>query len=548
MVKIMTKRTVWFVTRPQRDPQFHVDALRALDKVTNHFSSDIPWLGNRELQKEYEQELANSGLKRDHISNDGSGARTWVAMLRTYDYVYLNKEGCLILNKVGLKILENTKVWENTRKQILTFQIPNPYFLSSGFRPKFEVGFRIRPVRFIIKLVAQESLSYYVTKEEITLFCLKAKKDSEIGDVISEILDYRRSKLEKRNEIIAEISSAYEYRNRADSSARDYFENNSDVAHTFMILAEYTGLVTYIRGDALRISPESLSETRKTIEYYDSRYPFNSRFLISDEAFSRNAGLDVDSYKASNMGNIAVASSKRKKQNAINDAIKKYPDISHLSMEEIEQILINDAHFLPAQAKQYAEEIKQYNFKAVNNDFIEDYLNACDDRRFENQTELVLQCLGFNTEYHPNPISTINEPNENIDIMLHINNYSLCLVDSKNYKEKFALTAALRSHMASSYIPGYNGYLGKKVKYFCYVTAKSISGVKNLQKVSDIVKSNYGYDVHGMMISANTLLNYLDYCISNNISNEDRQINFLKLFTNEAYTDFNKVLEKMDLT
>ncbi|MET1249164.1 AlwI family type II restriction endonuclease [Sporolactobacillus sp. STCC-11] len=543
----MTKRKVWFVTRPQRDPQFHVNALRALDKVTNHFSSEMPWLGNRELQKRYEQELANSGLKRDHVSNDGSGARTWVAMLRTYDYVYLNEDGCLVLNKVGQKIIDNKFVWKNTRKQILTLQIPNPYFLSSGFRPKFENGFRIRPVRFIIKLAAQQALSYYVTKEEITLFCLKAKKDSDLGEVINEISDYRRLQSDRQSEIIAEISSAYEYRNRADSSARNYIENNSDVAHTFMILAEYTGLVTYFRGDALRVSPESLNQTKEIIEYFDSRYPFNTRYLISDEAFSRNAGLDIDSYKASSMGNIAVASNKRKKQKVINNAIRKYPDISHFSINEIEQILIDDAHFSPTQAKQYAEEIKQYDFKAVNNEFIEAYLNNRDDRQFEEQTELILQCLGFKTDFHPDPVSTLNESNENIDVLLHVNNNYLCLVDSKNYKEKFGLTAALRSHMATSYIPGYNGFQDKKVKYFCYVTAKDISGVKNLQKVSEIVKNNYGYNVHGMMISANALLNYLDYCIANKIPSEDRQKNFLKLFTNEAYTNFNKVLEKMFL-
>ena len=156
-------RKVWFITRPERDPTFHDDALRALQIATDNFS--IIWYGNRDAHKRYEAVLVSEGLKRENISNDGSGGRTWAAMLRTFGYVYLNNDGYLVLTKVGQKILNKEKVRENISKQILTLQIPNAYFLDSGFRPKYEEGFQIRPARFLIRLVNQSILNYYVTKE-----------------------------------------------------------------------------------------------------------------------------------------------------------------------------------------------------------------------------------------------------------------------------------------------------------------------------------------------------------------------------------------------
>ena len=110
-------RQIWFITRPERDPAFHIEALEALRSATNNFT--LKWKGNRDLHKEYEQELINIGLKRNSISNDGSGGRTWAAMLRTFSYCYLNKEGYLILTKVGEEILKGNNVINNITKQIV---------------------------------------------------------------------------------------------------------------------------------------------------------------------------------------------------------------------------------------------------------------------------------------------------------------------------------------------------------------------------------------------------------------------------------------------
>ena len=119
----MAERNFWFVTRPLRDPQYHVDGLRVLQRATNDFS--LKWRGNRSLHRKYEQLLADAGMKQNNVSRDGSGGRTWAAMLKTYSYVYEDINGYLKPTKVANAILDGHKIPENIRKQVLTLQIPN---------------------------------------------------------------------------------------------------------------------------------------------------------------------------------------------------------------------------------------------------------------------------------------------------------------------------------------------------------------------------------------------------------------------------------------
>ena len=48
----MADRQVWFVTRPERDPQYHKEALIALQEATNNFT--CKWHSNRSIHKKYE--------------------------------------------------------------------------------------------------------------------------------------------------------------------------------------------------------------------------------------------------------------------------------------------------------------------------------------------------------------------------------------------------------------------------------------------------------------------------------------------------------------
>lgn len=533
----MDERKVWFITRPERDPKFHVEALMALKQATDNFKT--VWSRNRDAHKRYEEILASEELKRDNVSLDGSGGRTWAAMLRTFGYVYITSSGTLSLTKVGTALLEGKKISENISKQILTLQIPNSYFLESGFRPKFEEDFQIRPARFLIRLVNQRELDFFVTKEEITFFALTAKKDNELREVTEKILKYRGASEEEKEEMKNMVASSYDHRERSDKGARDFAAAHGDVAHTFMMLCDYTGLAEYVRGDALRVPSEKHQLTADKLIDLEARYPFNKRYLISLQRFSENAGLDVDSYKASAFGAIKPATNRNKSIKKVQRLLSSYPSLQALSVEEITSIL--EQEFSYSESRQYASLLKDYHYNSLNEDFVESYLYEENDLVFEDKTAEILKAIGFEVELRPKPVT--KDVRTEIEILIHVDQNTICIIDAKNYKKKFALSAHLASHMGSEYIPNYNGYDGKSVAYFGYVTANEWSGERNLEKISEKAQAtNPNLFAQGAIFSAKALLGFLDYCLDNDLEENERKQKFISNFTNKGYNNVNEMI------
>jgi hypothetical protein len=526
----MSERKIWFITRPERDPKFHRDALLALKDATSDFS--IKWTRNRAAHLNYERELNRRGIKRENLSNDGSGGRTWAAMLKTFAYVFTDENGFLIPTKVGQKILEGIKVRDNVTKQILTLQIPNSYYLETGFRPQFEEGFRIRPARFLIKLVNQPQLDFYLTKEEITYFALTAKNDNEVFSVTQKIVQFRGEDNYRKSLIKQEIAELYDHRERSDKGARDFELAHGDVAHTFMLICDYTGLVEYIRGESLRIDQANSKKVSEVIGNYDKRYPFNTRYFISLQRLAENNGLDIDSYKASNFWDIKPATNRAKTANKITELLSYYPNVDDLTNNDLKNILIKE--FSLKEAEKYVYEIKEVVNRALNNDFVEGYLNEEDNLVFEDKTGEVFKAIGFDVEMRPKPVAKVDTE---IEILLKVGKNHSIIIDAKNYRTKFALTASLASHMASEYIPNYEGYDDREVLSYGYVTAADWSGEKNLEKISNLAKRAIpNRDVKGIMLSAKVLLGFLDYCIENNLPKQERINLFISSINNSGYS------------
>ena len=533
-------RKVWFITRPERDPHFHQEALLALKKATDDFK--LKWSGNREVHKRYEEELAKMGIKRNNVSNDGSGGRTWMAMLKTFSYCYVDDEGYIRLTKVGEKLIQGEKVYENTRKQVLTLQYPNSYFLEPGFRPKFDEGFRIRPVLFLIKLANHEKLDFYITKEEITYFAMTAQRDSQLNEIVDKILAFRNAELHEKEQMKQEIAFKYDHRERSDKGARDYYEAHSDVAHTFMLISDYTGLVEYIRGKALKGESSRLDEVRREIAEIEKRYPFNTRYMISLQRMAENSGLDVDSYKASRYGNIKPATNSSKLRAKAERILKQFPSLESVSKEDIIDAV--KGHFSPRDIEKIINEMfeNETSFEGINPDFVESYLNESDNLAFEDKTGEIFKALGFNVVMRP---KLNNGERTEIEIIAGYGDNKFGIIDAKNYADKFPLSASLASHIASEYIPNYCGYECKNLTFFGAVTANDFSGERNLEKISDKAEKLIGKSINGFLINARTLLGFLDYCIENEIPTEKRAEMFVKAINNKGYKSLESLLREV---
>lgn len=535
----MEPRNFWFVTRPLRDPQYHADGLRALQQATTNFTKK--WKGNRELHRQYEKFLADAGMKQNHISRDGSGGRTWAAMLKTYNYVYEDEKGYLRPTKVARAILNGQKVPENIKKQVLTLQIPNGYFLSNAFRPKFAEGYRIQPVMFLIRLANDERLGKHISKDEIVLFAMTAKRNEELDDRVQEIIAYRNADETGKQQIATEIFHKSGDISRIDS--RKDFSKYGDVATTFTILCRFTG---YAQQDHTNGGLKGINDPKlwKEFELYCQRYPFNRRIDTDPMFYTLSAGLDVDTYKTQYGVNAKPASRTRKRNIKAKQLLADYPQPEDLTLQELTTILSKE--FISSEAQKIAEDIKAKKFKAASDSFINSYLNEKDNLEFERKTARVVRGFGFNVEMHPDPTTSFNDSNENIDVMAD-DGEVLILVDAKNYAKNFNLSAALRNVMANSYLAGYKGFNGLNPGYYCYVTANTSSNEANLTKINELAKKNSGLEVHGMMISASALYWLLNYCSENNIPEEERPKMFLKLFTDRSYESFVQVADVLGI-
>lgn len=532
------ERKLWFVTRPERDPAFHVEALRALKESVGEFPAK--WQGERGAHKDYEKVLGKKGFKRDNVSRDGSGGRTWVAMLRMFNYVYL-VDGYLHLTKVGEALIRGENIRDNITKQILNLQIPNDYFLSPHFRPKFEDGFEIRPARFLIRLILKAELSHYITKEEITYFCLPAKRDNDLEAVKDKILRFRAATKKDREEMKQEIAEEYDNRERSDHTQRDYEASHSDVANTFMIMIDYTGLATYIRGLDLRIKSEQKSHTESVIAEYESRYPFNQRYKLSLEAFAVNAGLDVTRYKANPYYQIGPATRNAKNLRKANELLAKYPVPGTLSEEKIRDILHEELSITVSE--KLAAELSTVKTEVINQDFFDEYLDEADNYKFEDKTGEIIRAFGFRVDMRPIPTSRHRKTDKTeIEILVHIDDETVCILDAKNYKRKFGLPKGMANYMATEYIPIYQEYEGKKVRYFGYITSNDFSGAEKLSWIKELAeKDPNNVPVDGMMINAKTLLSLLDNCLNHGYTKEEKKEVFLSLFTNSGYSSLSRI-------
>ena len=371
---------------------------------------------------------------------------------------------------------------------------------------------------------------------------MTSQRENQLDDVISKILLFRNMSTEDKNNYKAMISNVYEHRERSDKGARDFYTAHSDVAHTFMLIAEYTGLIEYTRGNTSRIliQENNIPDVLRELNYYDSRYPFNTRYLFSLERLAEVNGLDISSYKASRFGDNKPATNFSKKIKKAEKLLESTPNPSTLSPNELVTIL--SSSFSISESKKISEHMTSNSIiENLDENFVHSVLNESDNLEFEKKIGSILEQFGFEVLMHPK----IDDERTEIDILIKYGENLCGILDAKNYKEKFILSSNLASHMASEYIPNYINYDGSILNFFGYVTCSDIGGISNLSKITTRTFNNIGKNIEGLMINAKTLLALLDYCIENNLDNDTRVRLFLKLVDNSSYTTFGQVLDKI---
>ncbi len=153
----------WWVTRPKRKLNSVPEVLAAFADL----SLNQEWNGQRDSHLAYEDALEAAGLKRKGERRDqtGGGARTYEAWLVSLGLIFEQEStGKIKLTLAGEAIMNGDSPVDVLTNQILKYQFPSAFSLGRGVQVADRL--KIRPFRFLLKLLDDSKVGY-LTEEEI---------------------------------------------------------------------------------------------------------------------------------------------------------------------------------------------------------------------------------------------------------------------------------------------------------------------------------------------------------------------------------------------
>ena len=274
----------WWVTRPKRKLDSVPEVLAAFADI----SLNQEWSGQRGTQMAYEEALEKAGLKRVGIRRDqsGSGGRTYGAWLVSLGLIFRQSgTGNIKLTLAGEAIMNGDSPVDVLRAQVLKYQFPSAF--SQGRGVQVSSRFKIRPFRFLLKLLTDERIGRYLTQEEIAKIVI-VDAENETASVYENII----RKIQRFREVgdsclDPDFFSLYKP-GRGDVNPEHPYSHLQDISNTMINWIEYTQLAKRNDEHRLVILDEKLDEVREILA---SVPPFIER-PSDHEFFQRKYGLD----------------------------------------------------------------------------------------------------------------------------------------------------------------------------------------------------------------------------------------------------------------
>ena len=180
----------WWVTRPKRKLNSIPEVLAAFADL----SLNQEWDGQRPSHLAYEDALEEAGLKRKGERRDqtGGGARTYKAWLASLGLIFTQEStGKIKLTLAGEAIMNGDSPVEVLKCQILKYQFPSSFSMGRGVQVSSR--FKIRPFRFLLRLLSNEKIGYLTEEEIAKIIVTEAENESDkcFEYVISRIIQFR---------------------------------------------------------------------------------------------------------------------------------------------------------------------------------------------------------------------------------------------------------------------------------------------------------------------------------------------------------------------
>jgi len=200
--------------------------------------------------------------------------------------------GQVQLTLAGEDLLAGRSPVEILKHQILTFQYPSPYSIATNSRNRMDSRFRIRPFRFLLRILSDPRIGALKIDEIAKIIIVEAENESDncYEHVVQRLLEYR---VHGDACLPEDFSIRYGSSNNTVNLDRQY-EHLEEIADTCLHWLEYTQLVICSRRPKIVYIPEEkitdvvaiLSTTPPFIEhperkeYFQRKYgrgPYNNR-------------------------------------------------------------------------------------------------------------------------------------------------------------------------------------------------------------------------------------------------------------------------------
>ncbi|WP_085829289.1 restriction endonuclease FokI C-terminal domain-containing protein [Clostridium massiliodielmoense] len=272
----------WWVTRPKRKLNSIPDVLATFADL----SLDQEWQGQRVSHLSFEDALEQAGLKRigERRDQTGGGARTYKAWVASLGLIFTQESTKKIkLTLAGEAIMAGDSPVEVLKNQILKYQFPSSFSLSLGV--KVAPRFKIRPFRFLIKLLNDPDIEYLTEEEIAKIIVTKAENETDkcYKYIVENILEFRQS----GNKIHEEDFFDKYKSSKGDVNPEHPYSHLMDLANTIVNWLEYTQLVKRDSGQ-VRILNDKKLEVKQILSVCP---PFIDR-PEEHEYFQRKYGLD----------------------------------------------------------------------------------------------------------------------------------------------------------------------------------------------------------------------------------------------------------------
>ncbi len=514
----------WWVTRPKRKLNSIPEVLAVFSTV----SLDAQWQGSINLHRMFEDGLEKAGLKRVGERRDarGSGGRTYYAWLASLGLVFTQEStNKSYLTLAGEAIMQGKSPVEVLKNQVLKYQFPSPFSLSSqSAKTRVNERFRIRPFRFLLRLLSDERVRYLTNDEIGKVIIVEAENESDecYEYIVRRILAFRED-----GDRILDKEFFVKYAPSSGTVNPDHpYSHLTDTANTLVNWLEYTQYIVREEGGLVRL----LDEKKAEVDYVlSNRSSFIDR-PEDQEYFQRKYGLDPWHQKDTrNLSNSKTITTRMIDMQRIRQAFIAYS--THKPVRTINREVID-----------YVGNVTGADARLVENTLLETYPNGAisgfmteyfemafkgteEAVKFEIATaELFEEVFGFKA-VHLGQTGSKSAP----DVLLLSPDESYqAIIDNKAYS-KYSISGDHHNRMVRNYIMNHSNYSSyqQPIGFFAYIAGGFGNQIdRQIKNIADEA------GVHGAGMSVSNLIKLVEKNNSNqitpkemrNLFNVDRQI------------------------